>query len=61
MKRHRRREPVPVHLAQTAYDRLRNWRKVADEIRRVDGTKFTPQAICAAVGWAHKQNAGFRC
>lgn len=60
LKRYKGKEVVPVAKARAAYDRLRNWRLVANEVRRLDGSKFTPDAIKHAVAWDDKGNPGFR-
>jgi hypothetical protein len=55
----RRRERIPVELARTLYDELRNWRLVAERLPRSgNGQKFQPKSIFAAVRWADRGNAG---
>jgi hypothetical protein len=42
------------------YAQLKNWRLVAERLRRSDGTKYKTQSIAAAVAYADKGNAGYR-
>lgn len=55
---HKQRECIPIDAAREAYSRLKNWRLVAEEIRRSNGTKYQPYSIKAAVLYADKGNAG---
>lgn len=43
------RESVNVEKARLLYDRHRSWAKVAQFLRREDGTHFQPQSIAVAV------------
>ena len=55
-----RRERIPVDEARILYDRLRNWRLVAEHLRRRNGSKFDTWSISKAVRWSDLGNAGTR-
>lgn len=48
------RESVDVEKARMLYDRYGSWAKVAQSLRRGDGTQYQPQSIAVAVRAADK-------
>jgi len=48
------RESIDIEKARTLYDQHGSWPKVANFMRRHDGTQYQPQSIAAAVGAADK-------
>lgn len=51
---------INVKQANALYDRLKTWPRVAVVMKRKNGTKFTTQAIQAAVCRANKGRATWR-
>ena len=41
--------PIPVQEAIALYEQFYSWRKVSEELRRPDGSKFTTAALSLAV------------
>lgn len=47
-------QPINIDKARVLYDRHGSWAKVAQFLRREDGTQFQPQSIAVAVRAADK-------